>query len=189
MDVPIIDGTSVPSSDYKYAAPTDAYDQDGSLVSLRAEEQPRQYRDLVWAVAFVVHLVVMTVLIMLNGGNNAGVSYNGVYVLVGTTAVSTMALGGATLQFMMKFPEPLVKTSLLATVGLSGVFSILGFLAGSALQGVLGLVFFAIGVCYARTVWPRIPFAAANLNTALTAVRANMGLSVIAYIMVLLAFG
>lgn len=38
-------------------------------------------------------------------------------------------------------------------------------------------------------MWPRIPFAAANLNTALTAVKANMGLTVIAYFMMVLALG
>jgi hypothetical protein len=35
-----------------------------------------------------------------------------------------------------------------------------------------------VGLCYARIVWPRIPFAAANLKTALTAVKDNMGLVV-----------
>ena len=38
-------------------------------------------------------------------------------------------------------------------------------------------------------VWSRIPFAAANLNTALTAVRSNLGLTVVAYAMLALAFG
>jgi hypothetical protein len=48
---------------------------------------------------------------------------------------------------------------------------------------------FAIGVCYAKMVWPRIPFAAANLNTALSAVKANMGLTFVAYLVLLVAFG
>ncbi len=48
---------------------------------------------------------------------------------------------------------------------------------------------FAIGICYAKMAWPRIPFAAANLNTALTAVKSNMGLTVCAYGMLVLAFG
>jgi hypothetical protein len=53
----------------------------------------------------------------------------------------------------------------------------------------LGLFSFAVGICYAKVVWPRIPYAAANLNTALTAVRQNMGLTVVAYLFLTLAFG
>jgi len=46
----------------------------------------------------------------------------------------------------------------------------------------MGLVFFAINVCYTCMVWSTIPFAAANLNTACTAIKANLGLAVVAYI-------
>jgi hypothetical protein len=55
--------------------------------------------------------------------------------------------------------------------------------------GCLGLLSFVIGICYAGAVWVRIPFAAANLNTALTAVKANMGLTVIAYLVMFLGLG
>lgn len=48
---------------------------------------------------------------------------------------------------------------------------------------------FVIGICYGVVVWGRIPFAAANLNTALTAVKANMGLTVIAFLVMVLALG
>jgi hypothetical protein len=54
--------------------------------------------------------------------------------------------------------------------------------------GVLGLLSFLVGIWYAKVVWPRIPFAAANLNTALTAVRQNMGLTVVAYVFLAIAF-
>jgi hypothetical protein len=46
---------------------------------------------------------------------------------------------------------------------------------------------FVIGICYAKLVWHRIPYAAANLNTALTAVKANMGLVTLAYAFMALA--
>jgi len=45
----------------------------------------------------------------------------------------------------------------------------------------------AMGCCYAYCVRSRIPFAAVNLNTALTAVEANMGLAVAAYAVLALA--
>ena len=56
-------------------------------------------------------------------------------------------------------------------------------------MGVMGLVSFALGICYAYFVWGRIPFAAANLNTALSAVKSNMGLAGIAYFFLFVAFG
>jgi hypothetical protein len=65
---------------------------------------------------------------------------------------------------------------------------ILGFMSSNMFMGIFGIVMFAIGICYAKLVWPRIPFAAANLNTALTAVKANMGLTVVAYSMMTIAF-
>jgi hypothetical protein len=48
---------------------------------------------------------------------------------------------------------------------------------------------FAISCCYAKFVWVRIPFAAANLKTALTAVRANLGLVIVSYIFMAIGFG
>lgn len=198
MNVPIVQGTAVPAGGDKY------YQQDNEFSHLtpgvRPEMQPPGYRDSMWAVLFVAHLIAMIVVISVNMGSgaaaaangNGGVAdtdYSGIYYLVGITAVSTIALGSATLQFMMKFPVQLVQGSLVITVMLSGVIAILGLLSGQVFAGVMGCIFFAIGICYAKSVWPRIPFAAANLNTALTAVKANMGVTIIAYGMVLLAFG
>lgn len=48
---------------------------------------------------------------------------------------------------------------------------------------------FAISCCYAKFVWVRIPFAAANLKTALTAVRANLGLVIVSYTFMAIGFG
>lgn len=202
MDVPIVQGTAVPAGGDKN--PESHHDNDNEFSHLRPTVRPDMqapgYRDAGWAVLFVCHLIAMVVVIGINMGSgaaaaangNGGVAdtdYSGIYYLVGITAVSTIALGSATLQFMMKFPVQLVQGSLVITVLLSGVIAILGLMSGQAVAAIVGGFFFAIGVCYAKAVWPRIPFAAANLNTALTAVKANMGVTIIAYGMILLAFG
>lgn len=195
--VPIVQGTAVPAGgqDVKYNVPppSSEYAHLNESSADRPDMQPQAYRDVVWAVAFYVHLVAMIAVISMSiksAENNAVANdYTGVLYLVGITAASTVALGSATLQFMMKYPIKLVQASLIITVALSGVIAIMGLLSGDMFSGILGLVFFAIGICYARAVWPRIPYAAANLNTALTAVKANMGITVIAYGMVLIAFG
>jgi hypothetical protein len=192
--VPIVQGRPVPmgADDVKYNAPSE-YAHLNENAGDRPDVQPQEYRDVVWAVAFYVHLIAIITVITINiksAENNAVASdYSGVFFLLGVTAVSTIALGSATLQFMSKYPVQLVQSSLIVTVALSGIIAIMGFVSGDMFAGILGLVFFAIGVCYARAVWPRIPYAAANLDTALTAVKANMGITVIAYGMVFIAFG
>jgi Plasma-membrane choline transporter len=47
----------------------------------------------------------------------------------------------------------------------------------------------AVSAWYAYCVWDRIPFAASNLVTSVTAVRSNIGLAMYAYISLLLVFG
>ena len=209
MTIPIVQGRAIPSggdsphhsNTTPYAAGTTPYvvapAVDGSYkpaeIRPAPEGQPKEYKDAIWGVLFWLHLIAMIAIISLNiasqekeGGNG---SNTGVVVLVGVTAVTSIGIGSAALSFMMRYAKELVKTALVFSVIMSGIVGIFGFLSGQTLMGILGLVFFAIGICYARVVWPRIPFAAANLNTALTAVRANLGLAVVAYAMLALAFG
>jgi hypothetical protein len=63
----------------------------------------------------------------------------------------------------------------------------LAFLSGAIAGGVIGVIFFLISVCYAWAVWSRIPFASINLVTAITAVKANLGVVLYAYFFTILA--
>lgn len=90
---------------------------------------------------------------------------------------------------MLKFPETLVKAALIFVVVLSLVWCILAFISGAWIAGILGAIFFLIGVCYARAVWGRIPFVTANLVTAATAIKHNCGVTQEALLFALLAFG
>ena len=199
MNIPIVQGTEVPSGgEVAQAHPTTSYatyDNAGSDFKPQIQEQQHQqpqFRDGIWAVLFVVHLVAIIVIISLNISNmevGIGDTYNGVIWLVGVTGVTSIGVGSAALSLMMRYATELVKISLVATVIMGGIVGVLGIMSGQMMMGVMGLLMFAVGICYARAVWPRIPFAAANLNTALTAVRCNMGLTVIAYFMLFLAFG
>jgi hypothetical protein len=56
---------------------------------------------------------------------------------------------------MMKFPNAIIKTALVFTVGMSLLMAVFGFLSGQIFAGVMGIVMFAIGICYARMVWER----------------------------------
>ena len=58
---------------------------------------------------------------------------------------------------------------------------VVSFATGQVIAGVLFLIFFLIGLCYIKAVWDRIPFATANLETAVLAVKTNFGLVFLGY--------
>lgn len=99
-----------------------------------------------------------------------------------------MILIGLLVSTMICTASILIKTSLLASVVLSFLTAIGGILSGQILVTILGFIFFAIGVCYTCAVWKAIPFATANLITAVHAIRSNCGLSLVAYFFLILAF-
>lgn len=107
-----------------------------------------------------------------------------------------MIAGGFSLLFsslslfiMSMCPRFLIKISLLFSLVVSLLVVVFSFMIGNIWAGAFGVIFFAISVCYACVVWKRIPFAAANLNTGLTAVKGNAGVVALAYVLVTLSFG
>lgn len=191
------------SSDHAPATTPIIVDPD-QLQQLR-QDPIQQYQDVVWAVAFILHLVAMVAIIVVGmtssknneeaeggggGEEGASVSLSGsIVVLVAATGLVAVALSVGALSFMMRHTETLVQTALLFSVATSLAVGVLGFLIGSVMMGCLGLFSFAIGLCYAKIVWPRIPFAAANLGSALACVQCNLGLSALSLMVTAVAFG
>jgi len=160
--------------------------------SQQQSQQPKQFKDVIWAIAFIIHLGGMFVLVSMNISNGDGVNiddFNGLFFMVGFTALVSVAISSLTISLMMKYPTEMIKTALIFSTILLLVMAISGFMMGSAFFGVVSLVIFAFTICYVKAVWSRIPFAASNLNTALTAVKSNIGLAFIAYFIMVLAFG
>ena len=106
---------------------------------------------------------------------------HGMFMLVGLTVVGAFLLSILSLAIMIKYAQGLIKMSLFFNMCLGLITAAAGFMSGSIEAGIMGLVVFAFAACYAWTVWSRIPFAATNLVTASTAIKANMGLTVFAY--------
>lgn len=102
-------------------------------------------------------------------------------LLVGLTVVGAFLLSILSLTLMIRFAEGLIKMSLFFNVCIGLVTAVAGFVIGSTETGIMGLVIFVLAVCYALAIWSRIPFAAANLVTASTAIQANIGVTVFAY--------
>ena len=109
----------------------------------------------------------------------------GVLVIAGILSFifASLALG-----FMMRHAETLVKLALWFNIILFAVMGIFSLLGGAVPAALMFLLFAALSAYYAWRVWARIPFAASNLVTAVSAVKANMGLSLYAYWSVILLF-
>mmetsp|Transcript_32660 Transcript_32660/g.70473 ORF Transcript_32660/g.70473 Transcript_32660/m.70473 type:complete len:497 (-) Transcript_32660:1087-2577(-) len=162
------------------------------------EKQPTTCRDPIFALLLYANVVSIAAVAGIYGtkafgdaidDSTSGYNYEGyVYatVILGLVAI---VLSGVTLPVMMCIPELLIKVSLLMMLILSGLMMVFSFLSGNISGGIIGVIFFAIFVCYARAVWSRIPFASVNLLTACTAVKKNIGVVLVAYFFVALAFG
>jgi hypothetical protein len=183
-NIPIVQGVAI---DSKYQAANNNNYSDyhqpqhlssGDLANLRVNPV-QKCQDAIWAVLFIAHLVVMVGVIFIGMQDYrvdlSSVDGSLVFFFLVTTGTA-IALSIISMTLMMNFAIPLVKAALFFSVGFSLLLAIYGFMSGNMLLGICGAISLAVGICYARIVWPRIPFAAANLKTALTAVKDNKGL-------------
>jgi hypothetical protein len=90
---------------------------------------------------------------------------------------------------MSSCPKFLIQLSLLFSLLISLLITIVAFYYHQYIAGGFGILFFLLSCCYACCVWRRIPFAAANLNTGLTAVKKNAGVFVTSVVITTLSFG
>jgi hypothetical protein len=89
------------------------------------------------------------------------------------------ALSVVAMSFMATNAVKLIQYSLYFSIGFNAIVAI--FLAVvEPTHAILPGFFALILVCYARAVWHRIPFAAANLRAAITCVQANLGMAMLA---------
>lgn len=92
-----------------------------------------------------------------------------------------MTLSAVLLGLMTLLARMLVQVALVAVITLSFVWGTIGIgLSPRNFVPVTGIIALALSVAYAFIVWDRIPFANANVLTALTAVRSYPTLSVLA---------
>ena len=171
----------------------------------RGEKQETRCNDIPFLILFYLNVIAMVAVAVLYGpealegedgdatagggdsSSNESREYDG-YVYAALICVVLSVLGSIVgMSIMMCIPETLIKVALIFVVIMAFVWMVLSFLSGSLFGAVLGLIFFAISLCYARAVWPRIPFATANLVTAMTAVRANWGVITYAFVLTALA--
>jgi len=175
------------------AAAAEDYGGNGQQLGMHAK-QPNQFRDSIWAILFILHFIPLGYYAYSVQGNEqeeGGASINIAAHTFWISVVALVSVGLSTfsLEGMMRNATGLIKFSLVFSVCSWALFGVYGLMIGQILFTILSFVSFAIGVCYAYAVWGRIPYAAANLRTGLTAVKLNMGLLLVAYVFLALGIG
>lgn len=129
------------------------------------QQQPNQFKDVPWGLAFLVHIAVMCVVISMSIAKDGGFgqeinSSAGIWLLVGITALVSMGLSSTTIVLMMKYPTEMVRVALVFSGVLMCWIMVMSFFSGDAVAMILPTLFFVLTVWYIRRVWNRIPFAA-----------------------------
>jgi len=169
----------------------------------KGEKQPTQCRDAWAALLFYAQFIAIAVVAGMLGvpavqkatdgsgsyqNSNSTVDYTGLLYASLIAGGCSFGFSALSLFVMSMCPKVLIQISLLFSLVISLLMVVISFYYQNIVGGIFGLVFFLISCCYACAVWKRIPFAAANLNTGLTAVKKNAGVIVVAYFITLLSF-
>mmetsp|Transcript_51375 Transcript_51375/g.124026 ORF Transcript_51375/g.124026 Transcript_51375/m.124026 type:complete len:480 (+) Transcript_51375:221-1660(+) len=197
----VVKGTAVPAPEPVAEPMGVSHPTSGTQVASGADDHPQDApktgcNDFIWAFLLYGNVAAIAAVAAIYGpgsfgesDSSSGYDYTG-YVWAGLIlAVISVILSGLGLGMNMCCPELMIKLGLLFVVIMSGVWMVLSFLAGQWFMGILGVIFFLIGICYARAVWSRIPFAAVNMITSATAIKANLGSILWAYIFTALLVG
>ena len=88
--------------------------------------------------------------------------------------ITTMTISSVAFGLMMKFSRRFVSLALWTAIALSLLWTLIGVaFSPKTFIPLTGIVSVGFTTAYSYVVWDRIPFARANLNTALTAIRSN----------------
>jgi hypothetical protein len=182
-----------------YAVETD---QHGGSTVMDTKKQEVKCRDPLFAVLFYINLGVIIAIAVLFGKNpfNVEVEENAddqapqidytpfMYAAIISGGVG-LILSSFSLQLLMCIPGTLIKVALISNIVLSFGMAVLAFMYGSMPMAILSLVIALLVCCYTYCIWSRIPFATANLKTGTTSIKANCGVTILAYAVVVGAFG
>lgn len=163
------------------------------------ERQPNQYRDVWAAFLFVAAQIVLGFISIAYGvpalhyyyggassSKQKPISFTGLLLLVICSSLAALLISGLALSILMRFAHQLIQISLFMTLFYACILLVFSITEAYWSAAFAATAFLAISGLYAWSVWHRIPFAAANLQVALTAIEANRGLVLTSYAITLL---
>ena len=110
------------------------------------------------------------------------------FSLVFTSIAISLVLSSMSLSFMMAFAEGLIKFALIFTCVIYGLSGLLALAVGAGGGAIMSLILCALCVWYTYSVWDRIPFAAVNMKTGISAIKTNIGVALYAYVSLVVMF-
>eukprot|EP00339_Tiarina_fusa_P001279 CAMPEP_0117028272 /NCGR_PEP_ID=MMETSP0472-20121206/20571_1 /TAXON_ID=693140 ORGANISM="Tiarina fusus, Strain LIS" /NCGR_SAMPLE_ID=MMETSP0472 /ASSEMBLY_ACC=CAM_ASM_000603 /LENGTH=526 /DNA_ID=CAMNT_0004735713 /DNA_START=54 /DNA_END=1631 /DNA_ORIENTATION=- len=102
--------------------------------------------------------------------------------LVSTVAAITVLSGALMMVLLSALAEMMIQVALVISPLTCGLGAVVCLAMGNFIGAGMFALFASFGVFYAVRVWHRIPYAAANVTTAVQAIRANKGVLPTAYI-------
>ena len=164
------------------------------MEAIKGKPQPVMCRDVLFMLIFVFHILGMVYLFntyskeafathdpVEEDTESVTIYYKNLLIAscfsgLFAITVSTVLLGG-----MMFFVQRFVQAALCVIITLSFVWGTVGIgLSPQNFVPITGIIALALAVAYTIIVWDRIPFAASNLATALSAIRAFPGTIIVA---------
>ncbi|KAL9181382.1 hypothetical protein ACHAXT_010187 [Thalassiosira profunda] len=115
-------------------------------------------------------------------------AYQNIVKMAYTCGAFAIIVSALALAFMMAMSRRLVYVALVLSIGVSFAWGTIGIgISPKSFVPITGIVALMLTVGYMFVVWDRIPFASANLTTALTGVRDHLGLVGVAFFFQFLA--
>ena len=166
-------------------------------VSTGGEDAPtafhkkRRCNDVLFGLLFWAHIGLMGYIWFTYETDDIDIDYadRGVWKFVGTCGAISLILSTLSLFFMAVFADELVEIALVVSLLCTTAVTAYGFYIWKIYIMILGSLALLLSIIFTCHVWKRIPFAAANLKTAIRAVRTNFGLIFLSYTLEVVAFG
>lgn len=171
----------------------------------RGEMQASRFRDLPFAMLFLLQLGLVVFFAFawgvptLRSGFDSGtgtgsIGNHGISIdtkdkeilkLFGYINVTSLSISGFGLYLLTrsKLTEVIIESSFAFSIGSSLLFGILFSVKGLLPVAILFYISFLVTSCYFYCIYSRIPFAAANVATAVTAIRSNCGILFLVFLM------
>lgn len=176
---------------------------DPTIAWAKGDVQEPGFKDVHFAVAFIINLIAVgsTAVIFgeqaFNATNDMAsrrldeinessspdadtLVYSFIFVIVLSFVLASCLSIGA-LATMQQHAIFLIQCSLYFAVGINAIAFLLYLLSSQVPAAMVHAFFALIFTFYAKAVWHRIPYAAAILRTAVTAIRSNLGVALMAF--------
>ena len=141
------------------SSPQPVYNNGAAPANVEHEPAKGGCKDPIFAILLYINVAAIAAVAIVYGPNafadTSSESYNGYIYAAVISCFLSLILSAVGLAVLMAIPETMIKVALIFVVIMAGVWAAMAFVSGSIFAGVLGVIFFAISVCYARAVWSR----------------------------------